>query len=286
MPQFLPDQIKALWAPQATHGLSSEQVIAEETRLMDQCRSIWTEALRTQGQPNLTRSLLSEISAYTGCEYEEVERRCLGAVGAVKDEWYECVKDTVEKDAVQTFYDQSEAYIYDLMWWHTLANDTTPLAYVVAMQFSMDHGGTRYLDFGAGVGSAGILFARHEFDVTLADISSKLLRFADYRLKDRGLSAALIDLKSQSLPAEAFDMVTAMDVWEHLTDPVATVDQLADAIAPGGILFGRFAAEVDENYPQHIVTEFEPTFRRLAERGFTEVWHDDWLWGHQAFEKR
>jgi len=76
-----------------------------------------------------------------------------------------------------------------------------------------------------------------------------------------------------------------MDVWEHLADPVGVVDQVADAIAPGGFLFGRFAAQPHTNYPQHIVVDFEPTFRRLAERGFVETWRDDWMWGHQAFQK-
>ena len=96
----------------------------------------------------------------------------------------------------------------------------------------------------------------------------------------------ILDQKSSRLPAARYDMVTAMDVWEHLVDPVATVDEIADALVPGGFLFGRFAAEPDPKYPQHIVTDFEPTFKRLAERGFTEVWRDEWLWGHQAFQKR
>ena len=37
--------------------------------------------------------------------------------------------------------------------------------------------------------------------------------------------------------------------------------------------------------PQHIVLNFETTFRRLRERGFEEVWRDEWLWGHQVFQK-
>jgi len=80
-------------------------------------------------------------------------------------------------------------------------------------------------------------------------------------------------------------MITAMDVFEHLTDPVKAVDHLAIALKRGGFLFGRFAAEPDEDRPQHIVFDFGPALDRLASWGFTKVWRDEWLWGHQAFQK-
>ena len=52
-----------------------------------------------------------------------------------------------------------------------------------------------------------------------------------------------------------------MDVFEHLVDPVTTVDQLSDALTPGGLLFARIAAEADVDRPQHIVRDFEPNLR-------------------------
>jgi hypothetical protein len=48
-----------------------------------------------------------------------------------------------------------------------------------------------------------------------------------------------------------------MDVFEHLADPVRTVEQLREAL----------------------------TFDRLLPLGFVRVWQDQWLWGHQVFEK-
>ncbi len=67
-------------------------------------------------------------------------------------------------------------------------------------------------------------------------------------------------------------MITAMDVFEHLPDPVKTVDHLAVALTRGGFLFGRFAAEPDEDRPQHIVFDFGPVLERLTSWGFTQVW--------------
>src|SRR5439155_269634 len=130
-----------------------------------------------------------------------------------------------------------------------------------------------------------ILFARHGFDVTLADISSTLLRFSEWRLDRRRLPATYVDLKASELPAGTFDLVTAMDVFEHLVDPVGTVDRLAATLRAGGFLYARIAAEADEDRPQHIVHDFGPTFERLKALGFVRVWQDEWLWGHQVFQK-
>ena len=284
--KLLPDRLRELWAQGSGQHARPEDLWEEQQRLIGTYQTLWADALRCEGHSGLKESLLAEISEYTGCtDLHQIEQRCRGAVEAVRDEWHDKGTDSADRAAVETFYDQTEAYIFDLMWWHTLEDDPSPLAYVVAMKFAQQHGCTRYLDFGAGVGSAGIVFARHGFDVTLADISANLLRCAAWRLQRRGLAAGLLDLKTDSLPAARYDMVTAIDVWEHLVDPLATVDHLAEAIVPGGFLFGRFAAESDSNYPQHIITDFAPTFQRLGDRGFREVWRDDWLWGHQVFQK-
>ena len=94
-----------------------------------------------------------------------------------------------------------------------------------------------------------------------------------------------VDVKTTRLPSEAFDMITAMDVFEHLVDPIDTVEELWRALRPGGFLFGRFGTESDDNHPMHIVEDFEPTFARLRALGGVEVWRDQWLWGHQVFRK-
>jgi 2-polyprenyl-3-methyl-5-hydroxy-6-metoxy-1,4-benzoquinol methylase len=76
-----------------------------------------------------------------------------------------------------------------------------------------------------------------------------------------------------------------MDVFEHLVDPVETVEHLWEALKPGGFLFARISDEENEDRPQHIVRDFAPTFARLRALGFVQVWEDEWLWGHQVFCK-
>ena len=78
-------------------------------------------------------------------------------------------------------------------------------------------------------------------------------------------------------------MVTAMDVFEHLADPVETVEKLWQTLKPAFSSAAPMASL--RGRPLHIVQDFEPCFTRLRELGFVQVWQDDWLWGHQIFRK-
>jgi mycofactocin glycosyltransferase len=285
MEKLLPDQLKDLWQSVEQKGLTLEQFTHEQERLMAEYRSLWEQALIVDGYESLQESLCSELARYSGCaDLSEIQRRCSCALSKIKDEWHGTVARN-DREGVERFYNESEAMIYELMWWHTLCEDASPLAYVTALHFARLHGCTSYLDFGAGVGSGGIVFARHGLDVTLADISSGMLHFSRWRFQLRGLPAHFIDLKTRRLPRDAYDIVAAMDVFEHLVDPAEVVDQLWRSLRPGGFLFGRFHSEVDEDRPHHIVQDFGPTLERLHSLGFVEAWRDEWLWGHQVFQK-
>jgi len=275
MDELLPDRLKELWGRVERKQLTVAAGDYQQGRLLDEYRVTWTEALILEGQQDLRRSLLSELAAYLGCDdLTALESRCKDATRTLSGDWRRMV-DPVDTRSIERFYDQGQGYLFELMWWHTLVPEDGPLAYVLALDFARQRqSGRRYLDFGAGVGAGGLLFARHGFHVSHADISSTLLRFSRWRMERRGLSAEFIDLKDASL-----------DVFEHLTDPVKAVDHLAIALKRGGFLFGRFAAEPDEDRPQHIVFDFGPVHDRLASWGFTKVWRDEWLWGHQAFQK-
>ncbi len=287
MDRLLPDKLKDLWQTVEEKRSTNEQYEVERQRLLNACRDLWREALVLDSGAALRDSLLRELGEFVRCsDMAEVQRRCGISWKSVEDEWHERVDPSPGAGAIEQFYNRSEAYLYNLIWWHTLLEDDTPLAYVTALEFAEHHRCRRYLDFGAGISSGGILFARHGFDVASADISSSLLEFSAWRFTRRGIPALLIDLKAGAMPAESFDLITAMDVFEHLSDPAGAIDEIERALAPGGFLYGRFALEDDDLRPQHIVRDFEPVFRRLGALGFVRVWEDEWLWGHQVFQKQ
>jgi 2-polyprenyl-3-methyl-5-hydroxy-6-metoxy-1,4-benzoquinol methylase len=202
----------------------------------------------------------------------------------MRREWKEGI-DPHQRTSIEGFY-QNVTMVYDLMGWHSLRDDTGPLAYVLGLEIARERGIRVCVDFGSGVGSGALLFARAGREMTLADISTTLLDFADWRFARRGMSACFVDLNQAALPEAGFDMILAMDVFEHLVAPVETVEGLYRALRPGGLLFARIQVEDAGTHPQHIVRDFGPTFARMAELGLVQIWQDTWLWGHQLFEKR
>jgi 2-polyprenyl-3-methyl-5-hydroxy-6-metoxy-1,4-benzoquinol methylase len=281
----LASRLKTLWANVDAGKLDWQAGQNQQEEWIREYAEIWSDAMRLPGEDDLKHSLCLELSKLVNCpDLAEVERRCKKAMLDMKADWEETVTDGDDASVVE-YYDKSEHYAYELMWWHTLEEDHSPLAYVAALHLALQNGAKDSLDFGAGVASGSVLFSRHGISVTLADISSTLLDFSKRRLENRGIAAKYIDLKEQALPENSYDFITAMDVMEHIAEPEKTVEVLTKTLRPGGILFGRFASEIDPNRPSHIAKDFEPTFKLLKDLGFKEVWRDDWLWGHQAFQK-
>jgi len=283
--KLLSARLRELWLTAEQSGTSKDECAAKQKWELDRCETIWNRALMLPGENDLVRSNLVEIGRWRGIDdLTLVRKRCESALASVKLVWEQTVHE-VEARQIETYYDATDDHIEELMWWHTLGEDNSPLAYVAALEFASSAHCKTYLDFGSGVGSGALLFRNAGFDATLADISSVLLSFCKFRFKLRGLTANFADLKESVLPEATFDFVTAMDVFEHLVDPVAAVDSLYRCLEPGGFVYGRFAAEVDHDRPQHIVQDFRPVFDRFAKLGFNEVFQDDWLWGHRVFQK-
>ena len=282
---LLPDRLRELWKEVDAKRMSAEDCTAQQERWLDDYRRQWRKALLANEHEDLRTGLFREVAAYYQiADLAEVERRCASAVATLRHEWHESGEPDPQTK-IENFY-ESPTTIYELVEWHTLQDDTGPLAYVLGLDIAREHQVRTCLDFGSGIGSGALLFAHAGISMTLADISTTLLDFARWRFTQRSLSAQALDLKHATLPDASFDMILAMDVFEHLAEPERVAEQLWRALRPGGLLFARIHAEEDVERPQHIVRDFEPTFARMRELGLIETWRDTWLWGHQLFEKR
>ncbi|MBI4604058.1 MAG: methyltransferase domain-containing protein [Planctomycetes bacterium] len=96
-------------------------------------------------------------------------------------------------------------------------------------------GSGRLLDAGCGPGWALEAFRAAGFDALGIDASAAAVREA----RSRGLEALVADLERdplEGLPGAAggFDAVVALEVLEHLTDPLAALRRLAALARPGG----------------------------------------------------
>jgi len=95
--------------------------------------------------------------------------------------------------------------------------------------------GKTALDVGCGAGLLAEPLARLGAAVTGLDASPELIAVAQDHARRTGLaidyrSGELFELESE------FDLITCMEVIEHVADPAAFVGALAKRLAPGGLL--------------------------------------------------
>lgn len=98
----------------------------------------------------------------------------------------------------------------------------------------------KLLDAGCGGGLLAEALARQGASVTAIDLSAGMIDVAKLHAEARGLAIdyRLTDLDSLAAThAGAFDVVTCMEMIEHVPQPEQVIKQLATLLRPGGDLF-------------------------------------------------
>ncbi len=100
--------------------------------------------------------------------------------------------------------------------------------------------GKRVLDVGCGGGILSEAMARLGASVAGIDLSEKPLKVAELHLLDSGLAVSYEEKSAEDLSRtqpETFDVVTCMEMLEHVPDPASTVAACAKLAKPGGRVF-------------------------------------------------
>jgi 2-polyprenyl-6-hydroxyphenyl methylase/3-demethylubiquinone-9 3-methyltransferase len=105
--------------------------------------------------------------------------------------------------------------------------------------------GKRVLDVGCGGGILSESMALRGAQVLGIDLAIKALRIAELHALEAGVAQlAYREIAAEDLavevaadPAQRFDVVTCMEMLEHVPDPPAIVRACADMVAPGGWVF-------------------------------------------------
>jgi 2-polyprenyl-6-hydroxyphenyl methylase/3-demethylubiquinone-9 3-methyltransferase len=101
--------------------------------------------------------------------------------------------------------------------------------------------GKRVVDIGCGGGILADAMARKGADVLGVDLASKALKVAELH----ALEAGTANIEYREVAAEAlaagqpgsFDVVTCMEMLEHVPEPASVVRACADLVKPGGWVF-------------------------------------------------
>ncbi len=101
--------------------------------------------------------------------------------------------------------------------------------------------GLRVLDVGCGGGILADAMARKGADVLGIDLASKALKVAQlHALEAQTEGVAYREVSAEALAAEqpgSFDVVTCMEMLEHVPDPSSIVQACASLVKPGGYVF-------------------------------------------------
>lgn len=101
--------------------------------------------------------------------------------------------------------------------------------------------GRRVLDVGCGGGILADSMARRNADVLGIDLADKALKVAQLHALEAGTRGVKYrEVSVEALAAEqpaSFDVVTCMEMLEHVPQPASVVKACADLVKPGGWVF-------------------------------------------------
>ena len=129
-------------------------------------------------------------------------------------------------------------------WWDP-AGEFKPLHQINPLRLAWIDGrarlaGKKVLDVGCGGGILAEAMAAMGADVCGIDLSDRALKVAELHLLESRLSVRYEAVSAEDLAARApgaFDVVTCMELLEHVPEPSSTVTACAQLLKPGGHAF-------------------------------------------------
>ncbi len=100
--------------------------------------------------------------------------------------------------------------------------------------------GLRVLDVGCGGGILAEAMAGRGADVLGIDLARRSLKVAELHALESGAAVRYEEIAAEALAAREpsqFDVVTCMEMLEHVPDPASTVRACATLVKPGGWVF-------------------------------------------------
>lgn len=156
---------------------------------------------------------------------------------ALADEWE-------TKESIEDFYTNTENYVFDLIKYNTDDRVNTTIYPIVR------YSGIKILDFGGGIGEISRRLTGDN-KVFYYDLPSITQEFAKY-VCDRE-NKNIVFLTEEQYTKEKFNVIIAVDVFEHLEDSIGKLKELTSKIEPKGYLLTTgLDFTVDPTHPQHL----------------------------------
>jgi len=223
--------------------------------------------------------LFQLFAEYSGRPAEWVREAARNYRGINNELWEQSAGKTWEERAL-TFYDEAEGYVFDLI--HS--NQSKQNLINIYKQWNhwpwFQRSGKEVLEFGGGLGLSCSIMRDLGRKVTYVDVDGAASRFARWyfeRTQQQDIEVVLTPAKELVLPeGRQWDFIYSDSVIEHLVDPEGTVETLAKAVRPGGMLYLLIDAHsVEDGFPMHRHIHIKELLDGSpALRGMEHVLHD------------
>ncbi|MEA2064498.1 MAG: methyltransferase domain-containing protein [Gemmatimonadota bacterium] len=206
---------------------------------------------------------LEEISAFTGEDPAETEAKCEMAGLRACELWETAVPDAEAQ--VRAFYQQNDFYIYELMKTEFRGEQDE----LVANVLQEVRPGDTVCEAGGGCGTLAIALALAGAKVAFLDLPGPLLDFAAFRFLRKGLDIEIIPNSGKQPLGGLYDVITNIDVLEHMAEPEDFLRHIAEHVKPGGKLIIQVDWEEHpvsgSSLPLHLNRISRPRYRRITQ---------------------
>jgi len=213
-----------------------------------------------------------DLAEYLGKESKDIVMDVFSSTKTLSDDWYEFNPETPEE--IHEWYCKTDKYLYELCFYHSVS-PTYPIV-VKVVELFCDRFGGRILDFGGGDGDMSIRLSRKGQNVEYCDVSGKTMDFALWRFKKHGLNIrTMVSTEPDTIILEGnYDVILALDVLEHLVNPLHYCSVFHEHLSDNGLLIGRPSFGNDPLHPMHLKEnmKYNETFAETMKNiGFAEI---------------
>lgn len=204
-------------------------------------------------EPNLEQihRAAKEVSKFLNIDinesYKNIEYEWYNPGKTVANEWIN--KNPRTQKEREVFYKSTKTYIYDLIV-ESLRKERISWRDSIFLYLSNYESKNTLLDYGGGVGTDTIYFQNAGYESTYYDLAGVTSDFASYRF---GLYSPEINHVNIKHNLKTYDIITCLEVLEHLEDPLNTMQFLYDSLNEEGLLFlTQSFSLISDAYPSHL----------------------------------
>lgn len=250
------DKMKLFLQNKQQFSLNEDRQLREHISKCTECWQTWNKirwdvSANSQGMKELREFFGDEFEFYHDSSWELVK------------EWQSRSPSTTQE--ISDFYKATKNYIYGLVIWHESGDryNLVPTISGLIREYKL----RSVIDFGSGVGTDSITFAKLGLKVYSVDFDCPTAQYMNWVLHKRGFKNIFINTEKVEKFPEA-DLFWAIDVLEHVPDPLKIIEQISDQTKVFAHI-SQFNEKHGGRHPFHIDFELKKLHRALRKKGFS-----------------